>query len=226
MFSQFAAYHESQLDLLGQMSADRDGSRREAQTTRQRRSRAPSLAHAGEWRYCSSAQWHRPMRRSAAVMVAGKRTSKRRRNGHHNSPRHRRHRRLCRSHGHGWTLARSCASRATLSSDIRRKSPMVRVLQQRERRPTVVPSRSRSASRSWTVTVLHAPKSLRRMSPNRPAGPIPCHRPRHPLSPKVPAQGNDGDRRRFDRARYPRQARGSWPRGSDSVRIVTANRGA
>jgi hypothetical protein len=146
-------------------------------------------------------------------MVAGKRINNRHRNGRRNSPRHRRRCRPCRSHRHGWTLARSCASRATISSDIRRKSPMVRVLQQRERRRTAVPSGSRPASRSWTVTVLHAPKSLRRTSPNRPAGPTPtCHRPRHPPSPKAPAQGNDGGCRRSNRARHHRQALCARPR--------------
>src|ERR1700720_3333804 len=37
-------------------------------------------------------------------------------------------------YGHGWKRARSYASRATISSDIRRKSAMLRVLQPQDRR--------------------------------------------------------------------------------------------
>ena len=52
---------------------------------------------------------------------------------------------------------------------------------------------SRRASRFWLTTVPHAPKSSRRASPKRPGGPIAtCRRPRHLLSPKAQAQGNDG----------------------------------
>ena len=79
-----------------------------------------------------------------------------------------------------------------ISSDIRGKSPMVRVLQQRDRRPTAILSASERASRSWITTVLHAPKSSRRTSPRRLGGPIAtCRRTRHLLSPKAAAQGND-----------------------------------
>src|SRR5271165_7368696 len=89
--------------------------------------------------------------------------------------------------------ARSYASRATISSDIRRKSPMVRVLQHQDRRPIATLSGSRRASRFWLTTVPHAPKSSRWASPKRPGGPIAtCRRPRHLLSPKAQAQGNDG----------------------------------
>jgi hypothetical protein len=128
------------------------------------------------------------MHRSAAVMAAGKITSNRHRHG----PRHRRHR-SCPRYGHGWKRARSYASRATISSDIRRKSAMLRVLQPQDRRPIATLSGSRRASRFWLTTVPHAPKSSRRTSPKRPGGPIAtCRRPRHPLSPKAQAQGNDG----------------------------------
>jgi len=69
---------------------------------------------------------------------------------------------------------------------------MVQVLQQQDRRPTATLSASERASRSWITTVLHAPKSSRRTSPKRLGGPIAtCRRPRHLLSPKAPAQGND-----------------------------------
>src|SRR5271166_3389372 len=89
-------------------------------------------------------------------------------------------------------MARSYASRAMISSDIRGKSPMVRVLQQRDRHPTATLSASEQASRSWITTVLHAPKSSRRTSPKRLGGPIAtCRRPHHLPSPKAPAQGND-----------------------------------
>src|SRR5580704_11843410 len=105
---------------------------------------------------------------------------------------HRRHR-SCPRYGHGWKRARSSASRAAISSDIRRKSPMVRVLQHQDRRPIATLSGSRRASRFWLTTVPHAPKSSRRTSPKRPGGPIAtCRRLRHPLSPKAQAQGNDG----------------------------------
>jgi len=121
-------------------------------------------------------------------MAAGKITSNRHRNG----PRHRRHR-SCPRYGHGWKRARSYASRATISSDIRRKSPMVRVLQHQDRRSIAILSGSRRASSFWLTTVPHAPKSSRRTSPKRPGGPIAtCRRPRHLLSPKAQAQGNDG----------------------------------
>jgi hypothetical protein len=148
-----------------------------------------SLGVGWRWRCCSSsAQWPRPMHRSAAVMAAGKITSNRHRNG----PRHRRHR-SCPRYGHGWKRARSYASRATISSDIRRKSPMVRVLQHQDRRSIAILSGSRRASSFWLTTVPHAPKSSRRTSPKRPGGPIAtCRRPRHLLSPKAQAQGNDG----------------------------------
>ncbi len=121
-------------------------------------------------------------------MAAGKITSNRHRNG----PRHRRHR-SCPRYGHGWKRARSYASRATISSDIRRKSPMVRVLQHQDRRPIAILSGSRRASKFWLTTVPHAPKSSRRTNPKKPDGPIAtCRRPRHLLSPKAQAQGNDG----------------------------------
>src|ERR1700720_2539563 len=87
----------------------------------------------------------------------------------------------------------SYASRATISSDIRRKSPMVRVLQHQDRRSIAILSGSRRASSFWLTTVPHAPKSSRRTSPKRPGGPIAtCRRPRHLLSPKAQAQGDDG----------------------------------
>ena len=45
----------------------------------------------------------------------------------------------------------------------------------------------------WLTTVPHAPKSSRRTNPKKPDGPIAtCRRPRHLLSPKAQAQGNDG----------------------------------
>jgi len=121
-------------------------------------------------------------------MAAGKITS----NRHRNSPRHRRHR-SCPRYGHGWKRGRSYASRATISSGIRRKSPMVRVLQHQDRHPIATLSGSRRASRFWLTTVPHALKSSPRASPKRPGGPIAtCRRPRHLLSPKAQAQGNDG----------------------------------
>jgi len=148
-----------------------------------------SLGVGWRWRCCSSsAQWPRLMHRSAALMAAGKITS----NRHRNSPRHRRHR-SCPRYGHGWRRARSYASRATISSDIRRKSPMVRVLQHQDSRPIATLSESRRASRFWLTTVPRAPKSSRRTGPKRPGGPIAtCRRPRRLLSPKAQAQGNDG----------------------------------
>jgi hypothetical protein len=80
-----------------------------------------------------------------------------------------------------------------ISSDIRRKSPMVRVLQHQDRRSIAILSGSRRASSFWLTTVPHAPKSSRQTSPKRPGGPIAtCRRPRHLLSPKAQAQGNDG----------------------------------
>jgi len=128
------------------------------------------------------------MHRSAAAIAAGKITS----NRHGNNPRHRRHR-SCPRYGHGWKRARSSASRATISSDIRRKSPMVRVLQHQDRRPIATLSGSRRASRFWLTTVPHALKSSRRTSPKRPGGPIAtCRRPHRLLSPKAQAQGNEG----------------------------------
>jgi hypothetical protein len=100
-----------------------------------------SLGVGWRWRCCSSsAQWPRPMHRSAAVMAAGKITSNRHRNG----LRHRRHR-SCPRYGHGWKRARSYASRATISSDIRCKSAMLRVLQHQDRRPVATLSGSRRA---------------------------------------------------------------------------------
>src|SRR5271157_5549774 len=75
---------------------------------------------------------------------------------------------------------------------------MVQVLQQQDRRPTATLSASERASRSWITTVLHAPKSSRRTSPKRLGGPIATgRRPRHFLSPKAPAQGNDATDLRF-----------------------------
>ena len=108
-------------------------------------------------------------------------------------PRRRSHYRLGLRYGPGWRVVRSFASRAMISSDIRRKSPIVRVpQQQRDRRPTATPSRSRRAFRFWITTVRRAPKLSRRTSPKRPGGPIAtCLRPRRLPSPKAPAQGND-----------------------------------
>ena len=162
-----------------------------------------SLGVGWRWRCCcSSAQWPRPMHRSAAVIAAGKITSNRHRNG----PRHRRHR-SCPRYGHAWKKARSYASRATISSDIRRKSPMVRVLQHQDRRPIATLSGSRPASRFWLTTVPHAPKSSRRTSPKRPGGPIAtCRRPRHLLSPKAQARGNDGPALGFLGTKAPRSS--------------------
>ena len=149
-----------------------------------------SLGVGWRWRYCSSSsvQWARPMHRSAAVMAAGKIPS--------NRPRHRRHR-SCPRYGHDWNRARLYASRATISSDIRRKSPMVQVLQHRDRRPIATLYGSRRASRFWLTTVPHAPKLSRRMTPKQPGGPTAtCRRPRHPLSPKALARGNNGRERK------------------------------
>jgi hypothetical protein len=142
------------------------------------------------------------MHRSAAAIAAGKITS----NRHGNNPRHRRHR-SCPRYGHGWKRARSSASRATISSDIRRKSPMVRVLQHQDRRPIATLSGSRRASSFWLTTVPHALKSSRRASPKRPGGPIAtCRRPRHLLSPKAQAQGNDGPALGFWGTKAPRSS--------------------
>ena len=69
----------------------------------------------------------------------------------------------------------------------------VRVLQHQDRRPIATLSGSRRASSFWLTTVPHAPKSSRRTSSKRPGGPIAtCRRPRHLLSPKAQAHGNDG----------------------------------
>ena len=91
-------------------------------------------------------------------------------NRHRKSPRCRR--RTCPRYGPGWKMVRSFASHAMISSDIRRKSPIVPVLQQRDRHPTAIPSISRLAFRSWVTTVLHALKLSRRTSSKRPGGPI------------------------------------------------------
>jgi hypothetical protein len=130
-------------------------------------------------------QRSRPMHSSAAGMAAGKRTS----NRHRKNPRHRRHNRPCPRYGPGWKMVRSFASRAMISSDIR--LAIVRVQQQqRDRRPTAIPSRSGRAFRFWITTVRHAPKLSRRTNPRRPGGLIAtCLRPRHLLSPGAPAQG-------------------------------------
>src|SRR5258708_922382 len=79
---------------------------------------------------------------------------------------------------------------------------VVQVLQERDRYPTAIPSGSRRAFRSWITTVLHALKLSRRTSPKSPGGPIAtCLRPRHLLSPKAPARGNNANSldRKFDR---------------------------
>jgi len=118
-----------------------------------------------------------------AGMAAGKVTS----NRHRKNPRCRR--RTCPRYGPGWKMVRSFASRAMISSDIR--LAIVRVQQQqRDRRPTAIPSRSGRAFRFWITTVRHAPKLSRRTNPRRPGGLIAtCLRPRHLLSPGAPAQG-------------------------------------
>ena len=148
-----------------------------------------SLGVGWRWRCCSSsAQWPRPMHRSAAVMAAGKITS----NRHRNDPRHRRHR-SCPRYGHGWKRARSYASRATISSDIRRKSPMVRVLQHQDRRPIATLSGSRLASRILAhdgpsrtqIVTTDESKETWWTNSYLPSTP-------HLLSPKAQAQGNDG----------------------------------
>jgi hypothetical protein len=144
------------------------------------------------------------MRRAAAVVAAGNKTS----NRHRNSPRHRWRRPPCQKFGHGWKTARSYASRAMISPDISSKSPTVRVIRHRDKRPTATPSGSRQASKSWLATVRHAPKSSRPTSRRRLGGPIAiCHRPRHLLSPKAPARGNDatGFVRRRRRVTRPRR---------------------
>jgi hypothetical protein len=144
------------------------------------------------WCWCccySSAQSPRPMHRSEAGMAAGRKTSNRRRN----SPLHRRRRRPCQRSGHGWKMVRSYASRAMISSNIRRRSSMAaRVLRQRDKGPTATLSGSRRASRFWLTTVRHAPKSSQQTSPRRLGGPTAtCRRPLHLLSLKALLPGND-----------------------------------
>ena len=137
-------------------------------------------------------------------MPARKKTS----NRHRNRPRHPWTCRTCQRSGHGWKMARLYASRAMISSDIRRKPRMVQVVRQRDKHPSATLSGSGRASRFWLGTVRRAPKSLRPTSPRRLGGPTAtCRRPRHLLSPKALVPGNDatGFVRRRRRVTHPPQ---------------------